>query len=69
MTLSGITGDGTLGITIAAGTATDSAGNSAPGAGPSATFTVDNTAATVVSINRLTPATSGGQCDQPDLAR
>jgi hypothetical protein len=41
VTISGITGSGTLGISIAAGTATDSAGNTAPGAGPSATFTVN----------------------------
>ena len=43
VTLSTITGDGTLGISIAAGTATDTAGNTAPAAGPSATFSVDNT--------------------------
>ena len=36
-----ITGQGTLGISIAAGTASDLAGNLAPAAGPSATFTVD----------------------------
>lgn len=41
ITLSGITGNGTLGITLAAGTATDAAGNSAASAGPSATFVVD----------------------------
>ena len=67
VTLSGITGDGTVGISIAAGTATDAAGNAAPNAGPSATFTVDNTAATVVSISRLTPVGGGGQGHQPDL--
>ena len=48
VTLSSITGDGTLGLSIAAGTAFDLAGNSAPGAGPSATFVVDNTAPTLV---------------------
>jgi hypothetical protein len=43
VTIFNITGfDGTLGITIAANTAGDLAGNSAAGAGPSATFTVDN---------------------------
>ncbi len=47
--LSSITGDGTLGISIAAGTASDTAGNSAPAAGPSATFTVDNTAPVITS--------------------
>jgi hypothetical protein len=42
-TISGITGDGTLGISIAAGTASDLAGNQAIAVGPSATFIVDNT--------------------------
>jgi len=43
VTISGITGfNGTLGITIAANTASDLAGNLAAGAGPSATFSVDN---------------------------
>ena len=50
VTLSSITGDGTLGISIAAGTATDTAGNSALAAGPSATFIVDNTAPTTASV-------------------
>lgn len=40
VTLSSITGSGTLGITIASGTASDTAGNTAPAAGPSTTFTV-----------------------------
>ena len=43
VTISGITGDGTLGISIAAGTASDLAGNQAIAVGPSATFIVDNT--------------------------
>ncbi|MBX7256995.1 MAG: M6 family metalloprotease domain-containing protein [Candidatus Hydrogenedentes bacterium] len=43
VTISGITGDGTLAIGIASGTALDSSSNSAPAAGPSGTFTVDNT--------------------------
>ncbi len=43
VTVSSITGTGTLGLSIAAGTATDLAGNSAGAAGPSATFSVDNT--------------------------
>jgi hypothetical protein len=55
VTLSSITGDGTLGISIAAGTASDSAGNTAPAAGPSTTFTVDNTAPVITSL-----ATAGG---------
>jgi outer membrane protein assembly factor BamB len=43
VTISGITGDGTLGISIVAGTASDSVGNMASAAGPSGTFTADNT--------------------------
>jgi PKD repeat protein len=41
VTLSSISGLGDLGISIAAGTAVDSAGNPAPAAGPSATVNVD----------------------------
>ena len=48
VTISGITGDGSLGISIAAGTASDLAGNLAPAAGPSTTFIVDNTAPTIL---------------------
>ena len=40
VTISGITGNGTLGISIGAGTASDLAGHTAPAAGPSATFLV-----------------------------
>ena len=40
VTISGITGSGSLGISIAAGTASDLAGNTAATAGPSATFLV-----------------------------
>jgi hypothetical protein len=47
VTLNGITGDGTLGISIASGTASDTAGNLAPAAGSSATFTVDASKPTV----------------------
>ena len=47
VTISGVTGDGTLGISVAAGTASDRAGNTAPAAGPSATFIVDNTSPTI----------------------
>ena len=46
VTVSNITGNGSLGISIAAGTATDKAGNLAPAAA-SATFIVDNTAPTI----------------------
>jgi hypothetical protein len=42
VTLSNITGNGTLGISIAANTASDLAGNTAGAAGPGTTFTVDN---------------------------
>lgn len=48
VTISGITGNGAIGISIAAGTASDLAGNLAAAAGPSGTFTVDNTPPTVV---------------------
>src|SRR5207247_8709911 len=44
VTLSSITGDGTLSLSIAAGSATDTAGNSAGAAGPSGTLVGDNTA-------------------------
>ena len=47
VTIGGITGNGTLGISIVAGTASDLAGNLAPAAGPSTTFIVDNTAPTI----------------------
>jgi predicted outer membrane repeat protein len=56
VTLSSITGTGSLGISLAAGTAADWAGNTAPAAGPSSTFNVDNTPPNVTSI---TPATTG----------
>ncbi|MCE9563947.1 MAG: IPT/TIG domain-containing protein, partial [Planctomycetes bacterium] len=48
VTISGITGDGTLGISLAAGTANDTAGNQAPAAGPSTTFVVSNLASFAV---------------------
>jgi len=41
VTISNISGDGTLGISLAEGTASDLAGNPAPPAGPSETFVVD----------------------------
>jgi autotransporter-associated beta strand protein len=49
VTISNITGDGSLGISFASGTASDTLGNLFPAAGPSATVTVDNTGPTVVS--------------------
>ncbi len=53
--ISNITGDGTLGISIAAGIAVDAAGNTSLAAGPSAIFNVDNTRP-VVSIGSPNPA-------------
>ncbi|MBN9521804.1 hypothetical protein J0H58_25360, partial [bacterium] len=60
VTVSGITGDGTIGITVAAGTATDAAGNAAAGAGPSATFVADNSAPLAPAITGLTAASDTG---------
>src|SRR5206468_9228620 len=47
-----IAGTGSLGISLAAGTATDTAGNTAPAAGPSATFTVDNAGPAITSVSK-----------------
>src|SRR5437762_1815109 len=52
VTLSSITGDGTLGISIAAATATDIVGNTAPATGPSTPFTVDNTGPVVTDVSK-----------------
>jgi hypothetical protein len=60
VTISDITGDGTLGISIAANTASDTAGNGAPAAGPSDTFTVDNTAPTASIGAPSASLTKGG---------
>ena len=60
VTISSITGDGTLGISISAGTASDTAGNTAAAAGPSTTFTVDNTAPTISIGAPSASLTSGG---------
>ncbi|WP_413581908.1 Ig-like domain-containing protein [Bdellovibrio sp. HCB288] len=43
VTISGCTNDGTLGISVAAGSAQDTAGNSSAAAGPSTTATINNT--------------------------
>lgn len=48
ITISNITGDGALGFSIAANTASDLAGNTTTATGPSALFTVDNTPPTIV---------------------
>ncbi|CAG0949080.1 hypothetical protein PLCT2_00070 [Planctomycetaceae bacterium] len=60
VTLSGITGDGTLGISIAAATATDTLGNAAPAAGPSTTCSVSS-APSVTSVAPDTGPLTGGQ--------
>ena len=60
VTISSITGTGSLGILIAAGTATDAAGNSAQVAGPSTTFVVDNTPPTISISAPSTSITTGG---------
>ena len=56
VTIINIIGDGTLGISIGPGTATDSAGNSAAAAGPSGTFGVDNAGPIAIII---APSTTG----------
>ncbi len=61
VTLSGFTGDGTIKINLAAGFATDSAGNVAASSSLSAAFTVDTTLPTVtVSSVTANPVKSGG---------
>ncbi len=47
VTISNVTGSGTLAFTLIPGTGVDLAGNLAPGSGPSASFVVDNTPPTV----------------------
>lgn len=57
VTLTSFTGDGTVGISIASGTATDAAGNPSPGAGPSSTITVDNMPPALPGVPNLTSGT------------
>ena len=61
ITISNITGNGTLGISIAAGSGSDQAGNVTLAAGPSTTFMVDNTPP-AVTISAPLPChyTTGG---------
>lgn len=59
VTLSNISGDGALSISITAGTAIDSAGNATPAAGPSAAFIVDNTVPTVTLSSPSAAITAG----------
>jgi hypothetical protein len=63
VTISGVSGDGSLGISIAAGTASDAAGNLAGAVGPSATFVVDNTPPTVPAITGITSDTGSSGND------
>ncbi len=67
VTISAITGDGTLAISIAQDSASDTAGNLSAAEGPSSTFTVDNTGPEV-TVNTLktkntSPALSGTVSD------
>ena len=55
VTISSITGDGTLGINVDADRSSDNAGNTDTGAGPSTTFTVDNTAPALLSTTSTSP--------------
>jgi hypothetical protein len=54
VTVSNITGSGSLGISIAAGTASDLAGNPAGASGTSATFVVENAAAPIYLSSQVT---------------
>lgn len=69
VTISSITGTGTLGISIAASTANDTAGNVATAAGPSGTFTVTAPPAADIPVSltggalNLDASGSGGAAD------
>jgi hypothetical protein len=63
VTISSITGSGTLGISIAAGTASDLLGNLSLAAGPSATFTVGTPTTTAIT-NAATLASTPSQVGQ-----
>lgn len=71
VTISNITGDGKLGISITAGTASDVAGNQTLASGPSETFIVDNTAPVVTftlkpaALTNLNTANFTVSADQP----
>jgi hypothetical protein len=56
VTISSITGNGTIGISIAAGIASDAVGNTSAAAGPSDTYSVDNAAPILASFTRQTPS-------------
>lgn len=53
VTVTNISGVGTLGITVASGTAVDTAGNTFPAAGPSPTFAVNSTWVQITQIKKL----------------
>jgi len=53
VTITNLGGEGNLGISLAAGTARDLAGNAAPAAGPSATFQVVQPPPTTLQIQEL----------------
>jgi hypothetical protein len=57
VTISNITGNGTLGISIAAATASDLSGNTAASAGPSTSFIVDNSPPTAAVLTLSTVIT------------
>ena len=59
-TITGITGEGTLAIALASGTASDRAGNLAPATGPSASFVVDSEGPSVTIGPPSVAATSSG---------
>ena len=58
VTISAISGNGTLGISIAAGTASDTLGGLARSAGPSTTFTIGSAAPTVTLVTPTSEPTS-----------
>jgi hypothetical protein len=60
VTLSDITGEGSLGVAIGPGSSADSVGNQDIGAGPSATFNVDKTAPTLSIGSPSVTDTNGG---------
>ena len=65
VTISGLTGNGTLGISVAAGTASDVAGNQAPAAGPSGTFAVETVAPTISISAPSVSGTVSGSAPKP----
>lgn len=64
--ITSITGIGTLGISIAAGTASDNAANTAPAAGPSTTFLVNDSDSDGDGLPDLDEATLGTDPLNPD---